>query len=59
MLSLPSAHMNDSHRSLRMMRDPSVIQRLKNHKVKGNTSVRGSEGKMQRREKGFRIVLGL
>ena len=59
MLSLPCAHMNDSHRSLRMMRDPSVIQRLQKHKVKVKTSVRVSEGKMQGREKGFRIVLGL
>lgn len=59
MLSLPSVHMNDSQRSLRMMRDPSVIQRLENRKIKGETSVRGSEGKIQRREEGFRIVLEL
>ena len=55
----PSAHMNDSQRSLRMMRDPSVIQILENHKVKGETSINGSEGKMQIREKRLQNSVGI
>lgn len=39
MLGLSSAHINDSHSSLRGMRDPSMIQRLEKHKVKGETNI--------------------
>lgn len=42
-----------------MMRDPSVIQRLENYKVKSETSIRGSEGKMQIREKRLQNSVGI
>lgn len=42
-----------------MMRDPSVIQILENHKVKGETSINGSEGKMQIREKRLQNSVGI
>ena len=57
MLGLSSAHINDSHRSLKGLTDPSMIQRLENHKVKGETNIRESEEKMQKREKAFSRTL--